>query len=85
MELSVKFDVLVTTMTSMNFELKIQQDGTGHLQIYVYEPRNSRKSGSILVLGEYEFGRLKEIIAKIDDTINELKNKNQVRQLKAPY
>jgi hypothetical protein len=59
----------------------VQNDGSGHLQLYASDPTNLRKSGVIVFCDEQGLGSLKQLVQKTDDLIGRLLAQNQMKQL----
>jgi hypothetical protein len=53
----------------------------GVLQLYAYDPTDMRKSGTLIQLDANRYSELKQIINKIDATIEKLESSNQMTGL----
>jgi hypothetical protein len=65
----------------LTFTLVVKPDMQGVLQLYAYDPTDMRKSGTLIQLDANRYSELKQIINKIDATIEKLESSNQMTGL----
>jgi hypothetical protein len=65
----------------ISFSIVVQEDGSGHIQLYASDPTNLRKSGVIVFCDEQGLSSLKQLVKKTDDLIGRLLAQNQMKQL----
>jgi len=82
-DVSVRVNVgsVESSCGQISFSIVVQNDGSGHLQLYASDPTNLRKSGVIVFCDEQGLSSLKGLVQKTDDLIRRLLAQNQMKQL----
>lgn len=62
----------------LEFTLVVRQDGKCFMRAFAYDPSNLRKSGITFVMGAQDYKMLKEVVAKADALLEELKTTKDV-------
>jgi len=65
----------------LSFTLVVKPNMQGVIQLYAHDPTDMRKSGTLIQLDANGYSVLKNIIGKIDDTIEKLESSNQMKGL----
>lgn len=65
----------------LSFTLVVKPNMQGVIQLYAHDPTDMRKSGTLIQLDAKGYSVLKNIISKIDDTIEKLESSNQMAGL----
>ncbi len=65
----------------LKFTLVVKPDMQGVLQLFAHDPTDMRKSGVLIQLDANRYSELKQIINRIDFTIEKLESSNQMTGL----
>ena len=65
----------------LSFTLVVKANLKGVLQLYASDPSDMRKSGTLIQLDADGYSDLKQIINKVDSTIEKLEQTNQMNGL----
>ncbi len=81
MTLEIKLGTLTSYSGTMSFDLKIDGEGVGNIQVYAYDPKDMRKSGVFFRIGEAGLADLKGIVAKAEQTLEDLRRTKRYRKM----
>ncbi|HEX8638392.1 MAG TPA: hypothetical protein VF692_10040 [Pyrinomonadaceae bacterium] len=69
----------------LDFTFIASNDGSVHLRIYAFDPKDLRKSGIHLMLSDSKYQSFKDIVTNIDETIKKLKQSGKIHKMLATY
>ena len=79
--INIKLGNVSSICGTLTFTLVVKPNMQGVLQLYAYDPTDMRKSGTLIQLDANGYSQLKQIITKIDATIEKLESSNQMTGL----
>lgn len=67
--------------STMRFSLRLNGNGTGGLQIYA-SSSDGRRAGTFFSMNEAEYNELKSLVAKTEQTIQDLRRSGKMREMR---